>query len=78
MPAFKPVWRSINITDPCYTDPTADACKTFARAHMGEFRPSKQARWRRSGLYQVHCAPAPLTPHVHGIDVPANCCELAV
>ena len=35
VPPFKPVFRSINITDPCYTDPTADACKTFARAHGG-------------------------------------------
>ncbi|KAI7839138.1 hypothetical protein COHA_007141 [Chlorella ohadii] len=34
VPPFKPVFRSINITDPCYVDPTADACKTFARAHM--------------------------------------------
>ena len=35
VPPFKPVFRSINITDPCYVDPTADACKTFARAHGG-------------------------------------------
>ncbi len=37
VPPFKPVFRSINITDPCYVDPTADACKTFARAHMGGY-----------------------------------------